>query len=76
MTSTCGLKLQHKVLQSQKILSEILKRAMFLVLSLYLKLDQGALGMSDPCGTLKLALKPNSVPRNNCLLTNFYFCAN
>ena len=40
------------------------------------KLDQGALGMSDPCGTLKLALKPNSVPRNNCLLTNFYFCAN
>ena len=41
-----------------------------------LKLDQGALGMSDPCGTLQLALKPNSVPRNNCLLTNFYFCAN
>ena len=40
------------------------------------KLDQGALGMSDPCGTLQLALKPNSVPRNNCLLTNFYFCAN
>ena len=40
------------------------------------KLDQGALGMSDPCGTLKLALKPNSLPRNNCLLTNFYFCAN
>ena len=27
------------------------------------KLDQGALGMSDPCGTLQLALKPNSVPR-------------
>ena len=42
----------------------------------HLKLDQGALGMSDPCGTLQLALKPNSVPRNNCLLTNFYFCAN
>ena len=39
------------------------------------KLDQGALGMSDPCGTLQLALKPNSVPRNNCLLTNFYFWA-
>ena len=32
-----------------------------------LKLDQGALGMSDPCGTLQLALKPNSVPRINCL---------
>ena len=27
------------------------------------KLDQGALGMSDPCGTLQSALKPNSVPR-------------
>ena len=40
------------------------------------KLDQGALGMSDPCGTLQLALKPNSVPRINCLLSNFYFCAN
>ena len=40
------------------------------------KLDQGALGMSDPCGTLPLALKPNAVPRINCLLSNFYFCAN
>ena len=40
------------------------------------KLDQGALGMSDACGTLQLALKPNSVPRINCLLSNFYFCAN
>ena len=41
-----------------------------------LKIDQGALGMSDPCGTLPLALKPNAVPRINCLLSNFYFCAN
>jgi len=40
------------------------------------KLDQGAPGMSDPCGTLPLALKPNAVPRINCLLSNFYFCAN
>ena len=40
------------------------------------ELDQGALGMSDPCGTLPLALKPNAVPRINCLLSNFYFCAN
>ena len=32
--------------------------------------------MSDPCGTLPLALKPNAVPRINCLLSNFYFCAN
>ena len=39
------------------------------------KLDQGALGMSDPCGTLHLALKPYSVSRINCLLSNFYFCA-
>ena len=39
------------------------------------KLDQGALGMSDPCGTLPSALKPNAVPRINCLLSNFYFCA-
>ena len=42
----------------------------------YKKLDQGALGMSDPNGTLKLALIPNSVPRINCLLSNRYFCAN
>ena len=41
-----------------------------------LKLDQGALGMSDPYGTLQLALKPNSVPRINCLLSNYHFCAN
>ena len=41
-----------------------------------IQLDQGALGMSDPCGTLPLALKPNAVPRINCLLSNFYFCAN
>ena len=40
------------------------------------KLDQGALGMSDPCGTLQFALKPNSVPRINTLLSNFYICAN
>ena len=26
------------------------------------KLDQGALGMSDLCGTIQLDLKPNSVP--------------
>ena len=39
------------------------------------QLDQGALGMSDPCGTLHLALKPYSVSRINCLLSNFYFCA-
>ena len=39
------------------------------------KLDQGALGMSDPCGTLHSALKPYSVSRINCLLSNFYFCA-
>ena len=32
--------------------------------------------MSGPCGTLPLALKPNAVPRINCLLSNFYFCAN
>ena len=37
------------------------------------KLDQGALGMSDPCGTLQLALKPNSVSRINCLLSIFTF---
>ena len=43
--------------------------------SILLKLDQGALGMSDPCGTLHLALKPYSVSRINCLLSNFYFCA-
>ena len=40
------------------------------------KLDQGALGMSDPCGTLQLVLKPKSVPRINTLLSNFYICAN
>ena len=40
------------------------------------KLDQGALGMSDPCGTLQLALKPNSVPRINTLLSNFYIFVN
>ena len=44
--------------------------------SLHFKLDQGALGMSDPWRTLPLALKPNAVPRINCLLSNFYFCAN
>ena len=32
--------------------------------------------MSDPCGTLPLALKANAVPRINCLLSNFYFFAN
>ena len=32
--------------------------------------------MSDPCGTIQLALKPNAVPRINWLLSNFYFCAN
>ena len=45
------------------------------VVQIQLKLDQGALGMSDPCGTLHLALKPYSVSRINCLLSNFYFCA-
>ena len=40
-------------------------------LLLSIKLDQGALGMSDPCGSLQ----PNSVCRINCLLSNFYFCA-
>ena len=29
--------------------------------------------MSDPCGTLHLALKPYSVSRINCLLSNVYF---
>ena len=29
--------------------------------------------MSDPCGTLYLALKPYSVSRINCLLSEFYF---
>ena len=38
-----------------------------------MKLDQGALGMSDPCGPLQLALKPNSVPRINYLLPTFTF---
>ena len=36
------------------------------------KLDQGALGMPDPCGPLQLALKPNSVSSINCLLS---FCS-
>ena len=39
------------------------------------KLDQGALGMSDPWGPLKLALQPNSVFSIICRLSNFYFCA-
>ena len=29
-----------------------------------------------PLWDLQFALQPNSVPRNNCLLTNFNFCAN
>ena len=37
------------------------------------KLDQGALGMLDPCGPLQLVLKPNSVSSINCLLSNYYF---
>ena len=36
------------------------------------KLDQGALGMSDPCGPLQLALEPNLVSSINCLVSNFY----
>ena len=39
------------------------------------KLDQGAPGMSDRCGPLQLAHKPNSVSRINCLLSNLYLCA-
>ena len=37
------------------------------------KLDQGALGMSDPLGPIKLALKPASVSSADCL--QLYFCA-
>ena len=39
------------------------------------KLDQGALGMSDPLGPLQLALKPNSASSINRPLLNFYYCA-
>ena len=39
------------------------------------KLDQGALGTSDPWGPLELALEPNSVSSINCPLSSFYFCA-
>ena len=39
------------------------------------KLDQGALGISDPQGPLELAPKPNSVSSIKCPLSNFYFCA-
>ena len=37
------------------------------------KLDQGALGMSDPCGPLQLVLEPNSVSSINYLLFNLTF---
>ena len=43
------------------------------------KLDQGALGMSDPCGTLPLALKPNAVPSRVSQKTQkseFWFATN
>ena len=40
-----------------------------------MKLDQGALGMSDPLGPLQLALKPNSASSINRPLLNFYYCA-
>ena len=39
------------------------------------KLDQGALGMSDPLEPLQLALKPNSASSINRPLLNFYYCA-
>ena len=41
----------------------------------YKKLDQGALGMSDPLGPRQLALKPNSASSINRPLLNFYYCA-
>ena len=44
-------------------------------LLLSIKLDQGALGMSDPLGPLQLALKPNSASSINRPLLNFYYCA-
>ena len=44
-------------------------------LRLIKKLDQGALGMSDPLGPLQLALKPNSASSINRPLLNFYYCA-
>ena len=45
-----------------------------LVTLFYIKLDQGALGMSNPSGPLQLTLKPNSASSINCPLSNFFFC--
>ena len=42
-------------------------------LLLSIKLDQGALGMSDPLGPLQLALKPNSTSTINRPLSKFYY---